>query len=73
MRRIRLVLARSLTRAPLADVVAYYDRGGVKNPWLSSDMEPLGLTTQEQFELVEFMKALTGEIDTEASRPILPR
>jgi cytochrome c peroxidase len=52
----------------LADVVAYYDRGGVKNPRLSSDMKPLGLTAQEQVELVEFMKALTGEIDPEVSR-----
>lgn len=25
----------------LADVVAYYDRGGVENPWLSSEMKPL--------------------------------
>ena len=31
----------------LADVVAFYNRGGVKNPWLSSDMKPLGLTAEE--------------------------
>jgi cytochrome c peroxidase len=53
----------------LADVVEFYDRGGVKNPWLSSDMKPLGLTAQEQADLVEFMKALTGRIDSEVSRP----
>lgn len=53
----------------LADVVAYYDRGGVKNRWLSSDMKPLGLTAQERADLVEFMKALTGRIDPEVSRP----
>ena len=53
----------------LADVVAFYNRGGVKNPWLSSDMKPLGLTAQEQADLVEFMKALTGQIDPEVSRP----
>ncbi len=53
----------------LADVIAYYDRGGVKNPWLSSDMKPLGLTAQEQADLVEFMRALTGRIDPEVSRP----
>jgi cytochrome c peroxidase len=39
----------------LADVVEYYDRGSVKNPWLSSDMKPLGLTAQERADLVEFM------------------
>jgi len=53
----------------LADVVAYYDRGGVKNQWLSSDMKPLGLTAGERADLVEFMKALTGRIDPEVGRP----
>jgi cytochrome c peroxidase len=53
----------------LNDVVAYYDRGGVKNPWLSSDMKPLGLTAQERADLVEFMTALTGRIDPDVSRP----
>ena len=58
----------------LEDVVAYYDRGGVKNPWLSTDMKPLGLTAQERADLVEFMKALTGRIDPEVSRPpVLPK
>jgi len=53
----------------LDDVVAYYDRGGEKNPWLSADMKPLGLTRQERADLVEFMKALTGRIDLAVSRP----
>ena len=53
----------------LADVVAFYDRGGVKNPWLSTDMKPLGLTAEEKTDLVEFMKALTGQIDPEVGRP----
>jgi cytochrome c peroxidase len=58
----------------LEDVVAYYDRGGVKNAWLSTDMKPLALTAQERADLVEFMKALTGRIDPEVSRPpILPK
>lgn len=58
----------------LEDVVAYYDRGGVKNPWLSTDMKPLGLTAQERADLVEFMKALTGRVDPEVSRPpVLPK
>jgi len=57
----------------LADVVAFYNTGGVKNPWLSSLVRPLGLTAQERIELVEFMKALTGEIDPEVGRPpVLP-
>jgi cytochrome c peroxidase len=27
----------------LADVVAFYNRGGVKNSWLSDDVRPFGL------------------------------
>ena len=58
----------------LADVVAFYNRGGVKNPWLSSDIKPLGLTAQEQADLVEFLNALSGEIDPEVGRaPELPK
>jgi cytochrome c peroxidase len=53
----------------LAEVVAFYDRGGVPNPWLSGDVRPLGLSAQEQADLVELMKALTGEIAAEVSRP----
>ena len=53
----------------LADVVAFYDRGGVPNPWRSSDVRPLSLSAQERADLVEFMKALTGEIATDVSRP----
>ncbi len=58
----------------LADVVAFYNRGGVKNPWLSPEIKPLGLTAQEQTDLVAFMEALTGEIDPEVARaPDLPK
>ena len=53
----------------LADVVAYYKRGGVKNRWLSADMTPLSLSAEEQADLVEFMKALSGEIDPAVSSP----
>jgi cytochrome c peroxidase len=53
----------------LADVIVFYDRGGVQNPWLSSDVRALGLTATEQADLVEFMKALTGQIDPAVGRP----
>jgi cytochrome c peroxidase len=57
----------------LADVVAFYDRGGIKNPWLSSDVRPLGLSPTEQADLVEFLRALTGAIDPDVGRPpVLP-
>ena len=53
----------------LEDVVAFYNRGGVKNNWLSQDVTPLGLSAQEQADLVAFLHALTGQIDPEVARP----
>jgi cytochrome c peroxidase len=57
----------------LTDVVAFYNRGGVKNPQLSQDIRPLALSAAEQADLVAFLHALTGHIDPEVSRaPMLP-
>jgi cytochrome c peroxidase len=57
----------------LEDVVAFYNRDGVKNPWLSQDIRPLGLSAGEQADLVAFLHALTGRIDPEVARaPVLP-
>ena len=53
----------------LEEVVAFYIRGGVKNPWLSSDVRPLNLAAQEQKDLVAFLQSLTGEIDPDVSNP----
>jgi len=53
----------------LEEVVAFYDRGGHKNPWLSSDVKPLKLTNQEQKDLVAFLNSLSGEIDPEVGKP----
>ena len=57
----------------LADVVAFYNRGGIPNPWLSPDIPPLHLTGEEQVDLVAFLTALTGDISPDvASPPVLP-
>jgi cytochrome c peroxidase len=53
----------------LEEAVAFYNRGGVKNPWLSQDVAPLGLSTQEQADLVAFLHALTGQIDPKVGQP----
>ena len=56
----------------LREVVEHYDKGGIKNPWLSNKMVPLKLTEQEKQDLVRFMEeALTGTI-TEVEVPRLP-
>jgi cytochrome c peroxidase len=45
----------------LEEVVAF-NKGGHKNKWLSTKIKPLKLTKQEQADLVEFLKALSGEL-----------
>ena len=53
----------------LAEVVALYNRGGTPNPWLSGELRPLGLSNDEQAELVAFLEALTGEVAAEVTTP----
>ena len=58
----------------LREVVALYNRGGFPNPWLSPDLAPLGLTAEEQADLVAFLEALTGEVAPDvATPPVLPQ
>lgn len=45
----------------LNEVVAFYNRGGVPHDLQSSLIRPLGLTAQEQNDLVAFMETLTGD------------
>jgi cytochrome c peroxidase len=47
--------------ATLEAVVEHYDKGGIANPALDTDMKKLNLTAQEKADLVAFMKGLTGE------------
>ncbi len=51
------------SEATLEAVVAFYNRGGVKNQWLAKEMKPLGLTPSEEGDLVAFLHALTGDVD----------
>lgn len=46
----------------LADVIEFYDEGGEPNPHLSLEMQRLDLTAAEKIDLVEFLKALSGEL-----------
>jgi cytochrome c peroxidase len=46
----------------LEEVVEWYDKGGHPNPHLSDKIKKLNLTAQEKKDLVEYMKALTGEL-----------
>src|SRR3989441_12155460 len=51
----------------LEEVVAFYNRGGNRNPWHSPAIQPLNLTASEQADLVAFLEALTGEVAPEVS------
>jgi len=44
----------------LAEVVEFYDRGGVPNKGLSPLIRPLSLTAEEKTSLLEFLSAMTG-------------
>ena len=56
----------------LEAVVELYDRGGVRNAWLSKDVQPLGLSPQEKRDLIAFMQALTGPVTNADPPPALP-
>jgi cytochrome c peroxidase len=45
----------------LEEVVEHYNKGGTKNPWLHQDVRELKLTDAQKQDLVEFLKALSGE------------
>jgi cytochrome c peroxidase len=47
--------------ATLAEVVRFYNEGGLDNLNREWDLRPLGLTAEEQQDLVEFLKTLTGK------------
>jgi cytochrome c peroxidase len=55
----------------LEEVIEFYDKGGIKNPNLDMQMKPLGLTAQEKFHLLEFLKTLTGPLP-DSNSPELP-
>ena len=55
----------------LEDVISFYNRGGDFKENLSPFITPLGLSKQEEKDLVEFLKALDGE-PILVTFPILP-
>ena len=56
------------SEATLEAVVEFYVKGGNKNENLDPEMKELTLTDQEKKDLVEFMKALSGEV-TQVTAP----
>ena len=61
------------SEATLEDVVEYYVKGGVANPYLDDEMKKLTLTDQEKKDLVTFMKeGLASENYPDVEPPKLP-
>lgn len=48
----------------LLEVVEHYNKGGTPNPYLSDKIFKLNLTEQEKQDLVAFMEACTGDIES---------
>jgi len=55
--------------ATLEEVVEFYNKGGVKNPFLDPAIAPLNLTAQEEQELIAFLETLSGEGWQQIRRP----
>jgi len=60
------------SEATLRQVVEFYNRGGVKNQWLSKEIKPLNLDAKQVDDLVAFLDALTGEVPNLAPPAKLP-
>lgn len=46
----------------LEEVVEWYAKGGHPNPYLDAKVKPLKLTSEDKADLVEFMRALSGDL-----------
>lgn len=57
----------------LRATVEFYNKGGVKNEWLSEEIKPLSLSDREIDDIVAFMWALTGEVTNAVPPEALPK
>lgn len=53
----------------LEEVVDYYDKGGISNKNLDSNIRKLNLSDEEKKAIVAFLKALSGEGWQQAQAP----
>jgi cytochrome c peroxidase len=58
--------------ASLAEVIDFYDRGGITRPSRSPEMRALGLSAGEKDDLVAFLRTLTS-VEAPVMVPTLPR
>ncbi|MDE2491735.1 MAG: c-type cytochrome [Elusimicrobia bacterium] len=60
------------SKKTLAEVVDFYDDGGIKNPHRDPKIKPIGLSDAEQADLVAFLGALNGD-PVRISAPPMPQ
>jgi cytochrome c peroxidase len=48
--------------ATLDDVVSFYDRGGIRNPYLDEEIRPIRLDAEERQALLAFLLTLSGDL-----------
>ncbi|HWP43042.1 MAG TPA: hypothetical protein VNO14_07395, partial [Blastocatellia bacterium] len=58
--------------ATLEDVLRFYVKGGNDNPMRDWELQPLDLDEREQKDIIEFLKALTGDAGRRAIRADTP-
>jgi cytochrome c peroxidase len=61
------------SEATLAQVVDFYDRGGIANANLSKEIKPLHLSAQEKQDLIAFLESLTGDVTNVSVPESLPK
>jgi cytochrome c peroxidase len=44
----------------LEEVIEFYAQGGIPNPYLSNEMNPLNLSGEDKADLLAFLKSLTA-------------
>jgi len=60
--------------ATLKDVIELYNKGGVKNPYLTrGKLKPLGLSDADVNALVAFLQSLDGEGYQDTPPKVFPR
>jgi cytochrome c peroxidase len=56
------------SQATLWDTIDHYNKGGVQNPYLDGGIVPLGLTEQEEDDLIAFLASLTSPEYADAAK-----
>ena len=57
----------------LRDVILFYERGGVRNPYLDTQIRPFDVSPRDVDALVDFLETLNGEGFMDRAPTVFPR